>query len=268
MAKVSVIIPCFNQGHLVDDAVQSVLAQTYRDFEIIVVNDGSTDEGTASMLQTYSRPWTRVIHTGNQGLAAARNNGIREAAGTYILPLDADDKIADSYLERAVEILDANPNAGIVYSQAEFFGEQSGVWELPDYSFPEILLGNVIFASGFFRKSDWERVNGYNPNMKYGLEDYDFWLSLIELGREVYQIPEPLFLYRQRSESMNKTITREQWITLGTQLFRNHTALYSENISAVVQRMFDLQAEVYELRQQVGDLQNKVRELEEKPVPA
>ena len=93
MPKVSVIIPCYNQGACLEEAVDSVLAQTFQDFEILVVNDGSTDEATIRMLGKYERPKTRVIHTDNQGLAMARNNGIREARGAYILPLDADDKI-------------------------------------------------------------------------------------------------------------------------------------------------------------------------------
>ena len=91
--------------------------------------------------------------------------------------------------------------------------------------------------------------------MKYGLADFDFWLSLIELGKEVYRIPERLFMYRQRSGSMNKSITREQEVYLYTQLYKNHAALYSENIAVVFRRIVDL-------REQVGYLEGRVRELE------
>ena len=262
MVNVSVVVPCFNQGRFLDEAVQSVLAQTYQDFEIVIVNDGSTDGQTTSMLRSYVQPRTRVLHTDNQGLASARNNGIRAATGRYILPLDADDRIADSYLGKAVALLDANPNAGIVYSQAEYFGERTGRWELPDYNFPRILLENMIFASSLFRKADWEEVHGYNPNMKHGLEDYDFWLSLIELGRDVIQIPEPLFLYRQTSESMRNAITREQLISLSTQLFRNHLGLYEKNINVVVEHLFDLRTWHFQLREQVRHLEERIRGLE------
>ena len=122
MPKVSVIIPCFNQGLYLDEAVESVLAQTFQDFEILVVDDGSTDEATIKMLKDYARPKTRVIHTDNQGLSMARNNGILEARGDYILPLDADDKIGPGYLEEAVRILDQHRDIGIVYCEAAFFG--------------------------------------------------------------------------------------------------------------------------------------------------
>jgi hypothetical protein len=165
-------------------------------------------------------------------------------------------------MEKAVAILDSNPQIGIVYCQAEFFGEKEGRWELPEYSFPEILLGNVIFCSGFYRRSDWEQVKGYNPNMKYGLADFDFWLSLIELGKEVYCIPEPLFMYRQRSGSMNKSISREQLVYLYTQLFKNHAALYSENISVVFRHLIDLREEQANLNQRVRDLEHTLNQLQ------
>jgi glycosyltransferase involved in cell wall biosynthesis len=257
MVKVSVVIPCYNQAHFIDDAIQSLLAQTFKDFEIIIVNDGSTDPQTNSILESYKSSTIKLIHTENQGIASARNNGIKEATGVYILPLDADDKVASSYLEKAIGLLDAYPNLGIVYCQAEYFGEKTGKWELPEYSFPEILLGNMIFCSGFYRKSDWQEVNGYNPNMKYGLADFDFWLSLIELGRGVFRIPEPLFFYRQRSGSMSKSITREQLVYLYTQLFKNHPKLYGENISILFHH-------IVELREEARHLAGQVREMVEK----
>jgi glycosyltransferase involved in cell wall biosynthesis len=100
MSKVSVIMPCYNQGQYIDEAVDSVLTQTYQNYEIIIVNDGSTDEFTNEKLKNYNKPKTQVIHTANQGLSAARNNGIHASNGEFILPLDADDKIANTYLER------------------------------------------------------------------------------------------------------------------------------------------------------------------------
>ncbi|MCI5161842.1 MAG: glycosyltransferase family 2 protein, partial [Candidatus Electrothrix sp. AX5] len=190
MPCVSVVIPCYNQGAFIDETINSVLAQTCQDFEIIVVNDGSTDPFTAKHLQQLNFPKTRVLHTENQGLSSARNNGIREAQGEYILPLDADDRIGPTYLEQAVRLLDADPAVGIVYCKARFFGDRNGEWQLPEYSLEEMLLNNVIFCTSFFRRADWEEVGGFDPAMIYGWEDYDFWLSLIERGRQVQRIPE------------------------------------------------------------------------------
>lgn len=115
--KVSVIVPCYNLGQYLDETIDSILAQTYQDFKIIIVNDGSTDGDTIELLKTYNKPKTQVIHTENQGPSAARSAGIPLAKGQYILPLDADDLIGDTYLEKAVEVLDKDPSIGIVYME-------------------------------------------------------------------------------------------------------------------------------------------------------
>ena len=237
---VSVIIPCHNHGPYLDEAVQSILRQTYQNFEIIVVDDGSTDEKTVQILEKYSQPKTRLIRTSHQGLAKARNHGIATCSGKYILPLDADDKVGSTYLEKAVAVLEANESVGIVYCKAEYFGEASGAWKLPAYRFPDILYRNVIFCSALFRRSDWTKVNGYNPNMTYGWEDYDLWLSLIELGREVFCIPETLFFYRQRSDSMLTMMKLRQSIYSHFQLVRNHSKLYAHNMGGLLLSLIGL----------------------------
>jgi glycosyltransferase involved in cell wall biosynthesis len=229
MPKVSVIIPCYNQGAYLNVAVESVLAQTYRDFEIIVVNDGSTDESTNRLLSNFRKPMTRVLHTPNQGLAMARNNGISEATGEYILPLDADDKIAPTYLEKAVQVIETRPEVGIVYCQAETFGAVTGPWLAAEYSLRGMLLGNLIFCSALYRKEDWQAVGGYKPNMAHGWEDWDFWLSLIELGRAVHRIPEVLFYYHVKEVSMTKSMDVAKRVDMHMQVMGNHKALYIDN---------------------------------------
>jgi len=176
---VTVVVPCYNQGVYLAESIGSVLAQTIEDVEILIVNDGSTDPETIDILNTCDYPRTRVIHTTNQGLPAARNNGIREAKGRYILPLDADDRIAPSYLEKAVRILDENPGIGIVYGHAVFFGAVEKPWSLPEFSLQEMMIDKILYCSCVFRKADWEAVGGYRTDMVYGWEDYDFWFSLI-----------------------------------------------------------------------------------------
>ncbi len=228
-----------------DDAVDSVLAQTYQNVEIIIVNDGSTDTETNRILQSYEREKTRVVVTENQGLAAARNNGIQEASGGYILPLDADDQIEPTYLEQAVQLLDAQTDLGIVYCRARLFGAVETEWLLPQYSLKEMLLDNVIFCSALFRKSDWEAVGGYDPGMIYGWEDYDFWLSLIELGRKVYQIPEILFSYRVVSDSMVRSKERWQKVAMFKRIFERHEKLFSDNIEVWINPLLDVREPYY-----------------------
>lgn len=263
MPRVSVIIPCYNQGQYLDEAVNSVLKQTYQDYEIIIVNDGSTDEFTINLLNNYHRLKTRVIHTTNQGLPSARNNGIREAKGVYILPLDADDKIGFTYLERAVKVLDDNEDIGIVYCEAEFFGKKTGKWELPKYQFPEFIISNCIFASAFFRRSDWESVKGYKSVMKYGWEDHEFWLSLIELKREIYQIPEIIFYYRQKESSMLQSMQVEHWLYSYLQIYQYHSESFSDNMAVLFKRHIELNLIHEQIHQKDNLLWQKDKELAE-----
>lgn len=238
--KVSVVIPCYNMGQYLDEAVNSVLAQTYRDFEIIIVDDGSTDETTKQVLSSFNRPKTRVIYTANQGPSAARNTGIQQARGEYVLPLDADDKIGSRYMEKAVAVLDQRAEVGIVCCEAEFFGEVIGKWNLPEYSFPLVLLENMIIEPSFFRTADYRQTRGYNPNMLHNHEDHDFWLSIIELGRSVYRIPEVFYYYRRRTGSRDYLTTRDRQIECFVQLYRNHRALYEANIAFVFRYIAEL----------------------------
>lgn len=252
MSKVSVIIPCFNQGQYLHDAVNSVLDQTYADFEIIIVNDGSTESYTKNLLETFNRPKTRVVHTSNQGLASARNNGIREASGIYILPLDADDKIEPEYMRKAVDLLDNDEELGIIYCLGKFFGERKGIFYLNEFNLKNMLLDSRIFCSAFFRRDDWALVKGYNPNMIYGWEDWDFWLSIIELGRKTFMIPEILFKCRSRKKSMIRSMTTQQKIDMHVQLFRNHHELYMANIRSLFEESYRLKNSPWARVEQIG----------------
>jgi FkbM family methyltransferase len=227
---VSVIIPCYNDGTYLKECLNSVYNQTYKSFEIIIINDGSTDEVTNNMLKNTSWPLAKIISIKHSGPSSARNAGITVASGKYILPLDADDKIHPTYIEKAVALLEEKETTGIVYCQAEYFGDLDGRWELPPYSLEVMLLDNVIFTTSLFRKTDWQNVEGYDESLKHGMEDYDFWLSLIEIGKEVVQIPEVLFYYRIRDKSrtnkFNEKIDQVQDTYL--RIYRNHPRLFSK----------------------------------------
>jgi glycosyltransferase involved in cell wall biosynthesis len=239
MHLVSVVIPCFNQGQFVDEAVASVQRQSFSDLEIIIVNDGSTDFYTNELLAGYNRENVRVITTGNHGLAAARNSGIQAASGQYILPLDSDDKIEPGYVEKAVAILEQNSEVGIVYCRAKLFGEVETDWDLPEYSLSQMLIDNIIFCSAFFRREDWLAVGGYDEGMIYGWEDYSFWLSLIELGRKVHQIPEKLFYYRVASGSMVRSKEKWQKVKMFKRIFLQHQKIFSDNIEVWINAILD-----------------------------
>lgn len=245
--KVSVIIPCHNYGKYIDRAVDSVLKQTYQNFEIIIVNDGSTDEKTNEKLANYNKPKTKVIQISHQGPSVARNTAIEAAKGEYILPLDADDSIEPTYLEKAVEILDTNEKVSIVYCNCKLitktFGIKKTKFNRTNYKFPECLLfraKHIFTVTSFFRKSDWEKVDGFNPNMTRGLEDYNFWLSIIDLGGEVYHLDEFLFNYYRAPKARDGSMTIEEQKNSYAQIFKNHKQMYLENVEIVLKHSAEL----------------------------
>lgn len=228
MPRFSVVIPCFNQGGYVNEAIASVLNQSCDNYEIIVVDDGSTDQATVAVLDRLDYPAVTLVRTSNQGLAAARNNGIAAASAEYILPLDADDRIGPAYLETAGAILDSRPDIGFVYCLAELFGGARGKFYLNKASLEDMLWDSRVFCSALFRKSDWASVGGYNSNMIYGWEDWDFWLSLLELGKTPYMVEKVMFFYRVKQKSMIRSMTLQHKIEMHQQLYINHRRLYEK----------------------------------------
>lgn len=247
------IIPCYNYGKYLDEAVASILRQTYQDFEIIIVNDGSTDAATNRMLSSYERPKTTVYRTENQGVAAARNYGIDRARGEYILPVDADDKIGSAYLEKAVEILDNHREIGVVYCKINMFGDESGDGNWPSFSREEMLYRNVIFTSALFRKKDWIAVGKYRTDFLYAGEDWDFWLSLLERGAQVYQIPEVLFFYRKHGQSQRSISGAEELRDIHTyeRLVQHHRQFYNDNLVPLLRSVFKVRMENDALRRKL-----------------
>ncbi|HMO34116.1 MAG TPA: glycosyltransferase family A protein [Lacibacter sp.] len=227
---VSVIIPCYNQGEYVMEAIASVQQQTYSHWEIILVNDGSTDEYTLELLHKLELPGVKVIHTTNQGLPAARNNGIAQANGDYLLPLDADDKIAPTYMEKAINIFQQNMQVKLVYCRGRYFGGRRDLvpFNKDPFSLKDLLLYNFIFCSAFFKRNDFEAVGGYSVNMRAGWEDWDFWIRLLKEGGDVFQIPEELFFYRSKASSMIEDVKQNDALQqkLGVQLFNNNREVY------------------------------------------
>lgn len=223
MPKLSIIIPCFNKGEYLDGSLSSALSQTFRETEAIVVNDGSTDPFTLKKLSEISDPRVRVIHTPQSGPPVARNNGIREAGGEYIITLDCGDSISPEYAGLAIGELDKDKGVGIVYSGAEMTGAKAGPMETPEYSRDVMLVRNLIHPGAFFRKADWERAGGYNANMVYGWEDWDFWLSIIAIGAGVRKISGTHFY---RREDSSRTLDSYRQSVMRLQVMLNHRDLY------------------------------------------
>ncbi len=200
----SVVIPCYNQGEYLLEAIASVEACLDQVYEMVIVNDGSTDPVTVNVMRYLEEQGYFILNQENQGLASARNNGIEKSQGRYILALDADNKIRPDYITKGIDALDHNPDVGVVYGKPEWFGEGQRSWEIPEkFDVGRLILENYIDACAVFRKSLWKDCGGYDPNMPLpGWEDWDLWLSAVEKGWKFHYIPEVLFDYRVRIGSM------------------------------------------------------------------
>ncbi len=202
--RISVLMPCFNQGAFIQDAIDSVHAQTFQDFEILVVDDGSTDPATRQALSAVAGPKTTVFTTVNQGLPAARNHAARHASGAFFCALDADDKLAPAWFEKAVHVLDQHPDVMFVSHWLETFGDEHWTWTPERCDLPSLLARNTVNGAALVRREAFEAVSGYDETMREGCEDWDFWLRLVEHGFKGTIIPEVLFYYRRRADSMSR----------------------------------------------------------------
>jgi glycosyltransferase involved in cell wall biosynthesis len=255
--RVSIVIPCFNAGECLKEAVQSALEQTHDDIEIIIVDDGSSEERTLEILATSKWPKTTVLRQANGGPSVARNRGVTAATGEYILPLDADDRIHSSYAAKAVAALKGHANVGIVYCKAQKFGVEEGVWKLPPYTLNELVIDNVIFCTGLYRKSDWSLVGGYNESLRHGMEDYEFWIKLVHLGRDVHQLDELLFFYRVQKNSRTTSFMANNAIIVSTyaDIFRANKEFFAANAELLFEHRFRLCDELNRYRLRYGKIE-------------
>lgn len=205
---ISVIVPCYNQAQYLDECLQSVVEQTYQNWECIIVNDGSPDN-TEEVAQKWTEKDQRFkyLKKENGGLSSARNAGIVLAQGDWILPLDSDDKIGRKYLELAEK--EFGKGYKIIYCEAEYFGDKQGRWILPDFTFKNLSQDNCIFCSAFYPKEIWTKYGGYDENMRTALEDWEFWIRTIQKESEVLKLKYAGFYYRIKSQSMINGVSFE-----------------------------------------------------------
>lgn len=225
---VSVIIPCYNDGEFVHGAVECILEQTFQNFEIIIVDDGSDEISTIKKLEKINHPKATLLKKENGGPASARNYGIERSSGEYILTLDADDKFDTTFLEKSIDILNERPQVGMVTSYITRIykdHQKRVIKEGGDAS--SFIIGNKANASLLFRFQCWEDVNGYDEEIP-GFEDWEFAINVTKQGWIVYSIPEYLFYYRniENSQYDRDVCIRPEIIKYLTEkhesLFKNH----------------------------------------------
>ena len=202
--KVSIVIPCYNHGAMLREALASIeQVRNTNLLEVIIVDDGSSEPETTKILDELAKTGYWVVSQPNRGVGAARNAGIRLAKGEFILPLDSDNRLRDVYLNEGVSLLRRNPSVGVVYADAESFGERSGRWYVPDFNLSSLIRMNFVDACALYRKRLWEEVGGYDEQMpRMGVEDWDFWLRLAFHGGNFVHLPKIGFDYRVRRDSM------------------------------------------------------------------
>lgn len=202
---ISVVIPCYNSASWLREAVESVWAQTRRDLELILVDDGSSDATPAVIKAVLADAAADGFHArgftqDNEGVAAARNFGIANARGHYILPLDADDILHPSMIGDCAALLDGDPSIEITYTDRQDFGDSTQRWSAGCFDLDRLKYFNQLSYCALYRRSLWHRVGGYRTNVT-GFDDWDFWLAAALLGAKAYYLPQPYLLHRRRASS-------------------------------------------------------------------
>lgn len=226
--KVSIIIPCYNQAWVLPSAIISALAQNYLGslFEVIVIDDGSTDN-TREVAEKEWPGTVRYIRQANKGLPSARNTGVMNARGQYILPLDADDEIHPDYLAHTIHHFSGNSHVGVVYTGVRNIGDPTKQLNSPSagITLDAFQRGNQLYYCSLIRREALLECGGYNPRMIHGYEDWDLWIDLCKRGWKFVYVPGPLFRYRARRGTMIEESDKwREWNI--EQIKRNHPGVW------------------------------------------
>lgn len=200
-ADVTAVVPCFDYGRWLPEAVESLLAQEGGPPRVVVVDDGSTDPATLRALDALP-PGVRLVRQANAGLSAARNAGYAATDTPLLIALDADDRLPPGALRALRRPLDADPGLGWAYGITRFFGDWEGEMRFPPLDAYRMLHRHIIGPVGLTRRQLWEEVGGYDPAFREGYEDWDFWLGALEHGWRGEKVDEVTFLYRRHGETM------------------------------------------------------------------
>jgi glycosyltransferase involved in cell wall biosynthesis len=227
--SLSVVIPFYNMGNFIDDCLNSIRQSIYPVKEIIIVNDGSTDQESLEKLSSYQGdPAICIIHQENNGVAETRNRGARKATGQYLAFLDADDKVHPEYFEKAIKVLSEKKNVFFAGSWVQYFENSHHLWPAFNPQPPYCLAHNPVNSSALVYKRTAFLAGGLNDKTSgYGLEDYESVVNMMKNGFNGVVLPEPLFYYRVRKGSMIRNITREKLLYSNKYISEKHQSYYS-----------------------------------------
>ena len=225
--RVAIIVPCYNHGVFLPEALDSARAQSYPNLEIVVVDDGSTDATTLQTLEQQRAGGIRVIRQENQGLAAARNTGVRATEAPFFVPLDADDKLEPRFVERLLPALLEDAALGYSYCHARFSGALDGPWRAAAYDPHRLLVENLSVATAVVRRTAFDEADGYRTDMTYGFEDWDFWIALLGTGYHGRLLPETLFSYRKHVAGSMLDETQRHRSAMLRRMIGHHRRLFA-----------------------------------------
>lgn len=238
--RVSIIVPCYNHAQFLSEALQSVLNQSYSNWECIIINDGSLDN-TEKVAEQWLIKDSRFkyIKKDNGGLSSARNAGIAVAVGDYIVTLDSDDKYEMTFIEKATSILNNKLEIGVVSSWGiRFFkNKYYDIFKPIGGTIDNFLFSNASIGTAMFRKKCWEDCGGYDEEMLKGYEDWEFYIRVAMNGWQTEIIKEPLFYYRQHKSSMRVKAVSIYDKEIRFYIFTKHKDLYIKYYDQTIENL-------------------------------
>jgi GT2 family glycosyltransferase len=220
--SVSIVIPCYNYGRFLCEAIESALGQTRAADEVVLIDDGSTDCTPQVIARFAGHASVRAIHQANQGAIATFNRGIEASRGDFFVLLSADDRLDPRFLERTAPLLAADPRAAFAYTAYRVFGARHRVRPALPWSRARLARRPYFTASALLRRRAFDAVGGFSAEMEIGYEDWDLFLSLAEHGWHGIPVPEALFHYREHRVASRNSMSFRIWIELLSLLYRRH----------------------------------------------
>lgn len=232
--RASIVITCYNYGQFLRTCVESAVKQTFQEREIIIVNDGSTDN-SLDVAKACVAEWPdqdiRVVDQPNSGQPAlSRNAGIKVARGEFILPIDADDSIDPGYLERCFSAIDAYGDIDLAYADSIYVSKSGKKRVVPGlYHLQTMTRGNQLVYCSLYRKAIWEKIGGYRDNVR-GYEDWDFWVAALLVGAKAIYVPCIGLMYNDKDGGVFSQTVSKHAVRMSQLIVNNPKAFTKEQV--------------------------------------
>ncbi len=220
-------MPCYNQEELILETLESIHNQTFLNWECLVINDGSSDN-SKQIIENYvsDKSKFRLINQINKGVSGARNEGVKQSQGTYIVFLDGDDRLSYNYLEETYNAITNNSEIKLVNSKIEYFDEVTGEWVLPPYNYSEMLIDSMLHPTFLFKRADFLKTTGFDETMRRGIEDWEFLIRFMSPSDKVMKLESVTVFYRMRNVSRNNSLSKQEMQSLKNYIYQKNIDKY------------------------------------------